>query len=178
MQRMQTVIDTLNQSVLTQRGLDLKVVYDETKYIESALQLVQQNIWVGGLLALSVLILFLRSAAPTLIIAAAIPISVIGTFVVIAALGLSINVISLAGLAFAVGMVVDASIVSQENIFRLRQAGRNAAHSAYHGARQVWAPILGSAMTTVIVFIPVILLDLPIGPVSYTHLTLPTRIFV
>ena len=163
MQTMQTVIDTLNQSVLAQRGLELKLVYDETKYIDSALQLVQQNIWVGGLLALSVLVLFLRSTAPTLIIAAAIPISVIGTFVVIAALGLSINVISLAGLAFAVGMVVDASIVSQENIFRLRQAGRNAANSAYHGARQVWAPILGSALTTVIVFIPVILLDLPIG---------------
>lgn len=163
MKTVQTVIDALNQTELAQRGLELKLVYDETRYINSALNLVQQNIWLGGLLALSVLILFLRSVAPTLIIAAAIPISVIGSFVVIAALGLSINVISLAGLAFAVGMVVDASIVSQENIFRLRQAGRNSTSSAYHGARQVWAPILGSALTTVIVFIPVILLDLPVG---------------
>ena len=163
MQRLQEVVETLNQDILANRGLVLKLVYDETKYIESALNLVQQNIWVGGLLALSVLILFLRTAAPTLIIAAAIPISVIGTFVMIAALGLSINVISLAGLAFAVGMVVDASIVSQENIFRLRQSGLNAAQSAFHGARQVWAPILGSALTTVLVFIPVIMLDLPVG---------------
>jgi len=163
MQRLQGVIDELNNETLASRGLNLKLVYEETRYIDSALNLVQQNIWVGGLLALSVLVLFLRTAAPTLIIAAAIPISVIGTFVAIAALGLSINVISLAGLAFAVGMVVDASIVSQENIFRLRQAGMNAASSAFHGARQVWAPILGSALTTVIVFIPVIMLDLPVG---------------
>ena len=81
----------------------------------------------------------------------------------IAGLGLSINVISLAGLAFAVGMVVDASIVSLENIFRLRQSGIDAHNAAYHGARQVWAPILGSALTTVIVFIPVLMLDLPVG---------------
>ena len=87
----------------------------------------------------------------------------IGTFVAIAGLGLSINVISLAGLAFAVGMVVDASIVSLENIFRLRQRGIDAQNAAYHGARQVWGPILGSALTTVIVFIPVLTLNLPVG---------------
>ena len=87
----------------------------------------------------------------------------IGTFVAIAGFGLSINVISLAGLAFAVGMVVDASIVSLENIFRLRQRGIDAPHAAFHGARQVWAPILGSALTTVIVFVPVLMLDLPVA---------------
>jgi HAE1 family hydrophobic/amphiphilic exporter-1 len=107
--------------------------------------------------------LFLRNFLPTLIIFAAIPVSVIGTFVVIAGLGLSINVISLAGLAFAVGMVVDASIVSLENIFRLRQRGIDAQNAAYHGARQVWGPILGSALTTVIVFVPVLTLNLPVG---------------
>ena len=69
------------------------------------------------MLAITILMLFLRNFLPTLIIFAAIPVSVIGTFVVIAGMGLSINVISLAGLAFAVGMVVDASIVSLENIF-------------------------------------------------------------
>ncbi|MEC7244184.1 MAG: efflux RND transporter permease subunit, partial [Pseudomonadota bacterium] len=86
-----------------------------------------------------------------------------GTFVAMAALGMSINVISLAGLAFAVGMVVDASIVSQENIYRLRQNGIAAPQAAFHGARQVWAPILGSALTTVVVFIPVVMLKLPVG---------------
>ena len=161
--RLRAAIDKLNETVLESRALNLRVVYDETKYIASAIDLVQQNIWIGGMLALGVLLLFLRTALPTVIVFAAIPVSVIGTFVAIAGLGLSINVISLAGLAFAVGMVVDASIVSLENIFRLRQRGLPADAAAYHGARQVWAPILGSALTTVIVFIPVLLLTLPVG---------------
>lgn len=163
MLRLRAVADELNASELDARGLNLRVVYDETKYISSAINLVQQNIWVGGILALTILMLFLRNIVPTLIVFVAIPVSVIGTFVAIAGLGLSINVISLAGLAFAVGMVVDASIVSLENIFRLRQRGIDAQNAAYHGARQVWGPILGSALTTVIVFIPVLTLDLPVG---------------
>jgi HAE1 family hydrophobic/amphiphilic exporter-1 len=163
MLRLRSVVDELNRNELDARGLDLRVVYDETGYISSAIDLVQQNIWIGGVLALSILMLFLRNIVPTVIVFAAIPVSVIGTFVAIAGLGLSINVISLAGLAFAVGMVVDASIVSLENIFRLRQRGIDAQNAAYHGARQVWAPILGSALTTVIVFIPVLMLDLPVG---------------
>ena len=163
MLKLRTVVDQLNQNELAARGLDLKVVYDETGYISSAISLVQQNIWVGGILALTILMLFLRHVVPTIIVFVAIPVSVIGTFVAIAALGLSINVISLAGLAFAVGMVVDASIVSLENIFRLRQRGVDSLNASYHGARQVWAPILGSALTTVIVFIPVLTLDLPVG---------------
>ena len=163
MLRVRSVVDALNRDELDQRGLNLRVVYDETKYISSAIDLVQKNIWIGGILAITILMLFLRNFLPTLIIFAAIPVSVIGTFVAISGLGLSINVISLAGLAFAVGMVVDASIVSLENIFRLRQRGVDSQNAAYHGARQVWRPILGSALTTVIVFIPVLTLDLPVG---------------
>ena len=163
MVRLRAAAESLNESELNARGLHLQVVYDETKYIASAIKLVQQNIWIGGILALSILLLFFRNIMPTIIVFAAIPVSVIGTFVAIAGFGLSINVISLAGLAFAVGMVVDASIVSLENIFRLRQKGIDAPNAAYHGARQVWAPILGSALTTVIVFVPVLMLDLPVG---------------
>ncbi|MDA0845954.1 MAG: efflux RND transporter permease subunit [Proteobacteria bacterium] len=163
MVRLRAAAESLNESELNARGLHLQVVYDETKYIASAINLVQQNIWIGGILALSILLLFFRNLMPTIIVFAAIPVSVIGTFVAIAGFGFSINVISLAGLAFAVGMVVDASIVSLENIFRLRQKGIDAPNAAYHGARQVWAPILGSALTTVIVFVPVLMLDLPVG---------------
>ena len=163
MLRLRLVADALNRDELDARGLTLRVVYDETKYISSAIDLVKQNIWIGGVLALCILMLFLRNFIPTLIVFVAIPVSVIGTFVAIAGLGLSINVISLAGLAFAVGMVVDASIVSLENIFRLRQRGIDSQNAAYHGARQVWGPILGSALTTVIVFVPVLTLDLPVG---------------
>ena len=163
MLRLRAAANHLNNVELNTRGLHLQVVYDETKYIASAIDLVQQNIWIGGILALSVLLLFFRNIMPTIIVFAAIPVSVIGTFVAIAGFGLSINVISLAGLAFAVGMVVDASIVSLENIFRLRQKGIDAPHAAFHGARQVWAPILGSALTTVVVFVPVLMLDLPVA---------------
>ena len=156
-------VNALNQGVLAERGLDLRIVYDETVYIGSALDLVQNNIMIGGVLAIVVLLTFLRALAPTAIVMIAIPVSIISTFVVIAGLGLSINVISLAGLAFAVGMVVDASIVSLENIYRLKQSGVATLKASYWGARQVWAPILGSALTTVVVFIPILILDLPVG---------------
>ena len=156
-------IEKLNKGILAENGLVLKNVYDETVYINAAIDLVQQNILIGGILAVCILMLFLRSFRPTFIIMLAIPVSVVGTFVAISWLGLSVNVISLAGLAFAVGMVVDASIVSQENIYRLRQSGMSSMVASYQGARQVWAPILGSALTTVVVFIPILLIQLPIG---------------
>ena len=156
-------IEKLNNGILAENGLVLNNVYDETVYINAAIKLVQQNIIIGGILAICILMLFLRSIRPTSIIMLAIPVSVIGTFVAISWLGLSVNVISLAGLAFAVGMVVDASIVSQENIYRLKQSGMSAAMASYRGSKQVWAPILGSALTTVVVFIPILLLDLPVG---------------
>ena len=156
-------IEKLNKGILAENGLVLKNVYDETVYINAAIDLVQQNILIGGILAVCILMLFLRSFRPTFIIMLAIPVSVVGTFVAISWLGLSVNVISLAGLAFAVGMVVDASIVSQENIYRLRQSGMSSMMASYQGARQVWAPILGSALTTVVVFIPILLIQLPIG---------------
>ena len=156
-------IKKLNKGILAENSLVLDNVYDETVYINAAIKLVKQNIIIGGILAICILMLFLRSFRPTFIIMLAIPVSVIGTFVAISWLGLSVNVISLAGLAFAVGMVVDASIVSQENIYRLKQSGMSATMASYSGSKQVWAPILGSALTTVVVFIPILLLDLPVG---------------
>ncbi|MFQ5785413.1 MAG: efflux RND transporter permease subunit [Alphaproteobacteria bacterium] len=144
-------------------GLHLRHVYDETVYINSAIDLVRQNVWIGGLLAAFVLLLFLRSTRATLVISLAIPVSVIGAFVAMAAMGRSINVISLAGIAFAVGMVVDAAIVVLENIYRLRERGASRFESAYHGARQVWSAVLVSALTTVTVFIPILVLDLEVG---------------
>src|SRR5690606_14976983 len=124
----------------------LHQVYDETVYIKSAIRLVQNNILIGGTLAAMVLLLFLRSMRATLVVSLAIPVSVIGSFVAMAALGRSINVISLAGMAFAVGMVVDAAIVVLENIYRLRQSGMPAPRAAYHGASRVWGAILVSAL--------------------------------
>ena len=144
-------------------GLYLTQVYDETVYINSSIDLVQQNIFVGGTLAALMLLLFLRSASATLVVSLAIPISVIGAFVAMAALGRSLNVISLAGIAFAVGMVVDAAIVVLENIYRLREQGRSRSEAAYEGARQVWGAVLVSALTTVMVFIPILVMRLEVG---------------
>ncbi len=160
---LQTALDELRATDVPEQGLQIKQVYDETTYITSAIDLVQQNIWVGGTLAALILFLFLRSGSATLIVTLAIPVSIIGSFVAMAALGRSINVISLAGLAFAVGMVVDAAIVVLENIYRLRQRGVPAAEAAYRGASQVWGAVLVSALTTVMVFIPILIMKLEVG---------------
>ena len=156
-------VDDLNRHAVPNAQLELSHVYDETVYIESAIELVRQNIWVGGTLAAVLLLLFLRSLRATFIVSIAIPVSVVGAFVAMAMLGRSINVISLAGLAFAVGMVVDAAIVVLENIFRLREEGKPAAEAAYEGARQVWGAVFVSALTTVMVFIPILTLNLEVG---------------
>ena len=163
MEGIRETINELNQTIVPQVGLRLQQVYDETVYIQSAIDLVKQNIWVGGVLAAIVLLLFLRSLRATVIISLSIPVSVIGAFVAMAALGRSINVISLAGLAFAVGMVVDAAIVVLENIYRHKELGYNNKDAAYLGTNQVWGAVLVSALTTVMVFIPILVMELEAG---------------
>lgn len=163
MRDVRKVVQKLNELHLQKKGLVLTQVYDETLYIDAAINLVQSNILIGGMLAIVILVIFLRSVGATIIISAAIPVSIVGSFVAMAALGRSVNVISLAGLAFAVGMVVDAAIVVLENIYRLRQQGKSAAEASYEGAQQVWGAILVSALTTVLVFIPILVLELEVG---------------
>jgi HAE1 family hydrophobic/amphiphilic exporter-1 len=163
MREVRDIVDDLAAGPLKNVGLRVQNVYDETAYINSAIDLVVQNIYFGGALAAFVLMVFLRSWRATLIISLAIPVSVVGSFVAMAALGRSLNVISLAGLAFAVGMVVDAAIVVLENIYRLRQEGVPRAEAAYRGAAQVWPAVLVSALTTVMVFIPILIMELEAG---------------
>ena len=156
-------VDELNNGILAANGLVLEQMYDETIYIDSAIELVTGNIFYGGMLATLLLLTFLRSARATLVVALAIPVSVIASFVAMAALGRSLNVVSLAGIAFAVGMVVDAAIVVLENIYRHRQNGKPVEIAAYLGAKQVWGAILVSALTTVMVFIPILVMELEVG---------------
>ena len=153
----------LNENLLRDRGLELEQVYDETDYIKSSIGLVRQNVVVGGILAVMVLLLFLRSWRSTLVIGLAIPISAIGTFLMISLLGRSLNVVSLAGIAFAVGMVVDNAIVVMENIYRHWQSGENPFEATYKGTTEVWGAVLVSTLTTIGVFIPVILVEQEIG---------------
>jgi hydrophobic/amphiphilic exporter-1 (mainly G- bacteria), HAE1 family len=163
MEEVRAVAKELAEGPVIGAGLQMRQVYDETDYINSSINLVIQNIYFGGGLAIIILLLFLRSWRPTVVISAAIPVSVIGTFVAMAFLGRSLNVVSLAGIAFAVGMVVDAAIVVLENIFRLRQQGMSASEAAYKGTSQVWPAVLVSSLTTVMVFIPILFMDLEAG---------------
>ncbi len=149
----------VNEQVANPQGLNLQLLTDQTDYVYAAIELLTNAVYVGAGLAVIVLLLFLRSFTSTLIIAIAMPISVIGTFIVMDLAGRSFNVISLAGLAFAIGMVVDNSIVVLENIFRHRQMGESRAQAAYEGAREVWGAVLASTLTTVAVFLPVIFIE-------------------
>ncbi len=156
-------IEEMKAGPIGRAGLRVQQVYDETDYINSSINLVMQNIYFGGLLAVIILLVFLRSWRPTVVVAVAIPISVVGSFVAMALLGRSLNVISLAGIAFAVGMVVDAAIVVLENIYRMRQEGVSRTDAAYYGTAQVWPAVLVSALTTVMVFIPILIMELEVG---------------
>ncbi len=157
--------------------LRLRQVYDETTYIDSAIGLVIQNLWIGGSLAVLTLLIFLRSFKSTVIIAMAIPISVIGTFLVMLVSGRTLNVVSLAGLAFATGMVVDNAVVVLENIDRRRSLGDTPMAAVYRGAKEVWGAVLASTLTTVAVFVPLLTIQEEAGQLFY-DLTLALAVSV
>ncbi len=149
----------LNRDVLAPRGLELIQTYDETDYIYRAIHLVNQNIVVGGLLTIGVLLLFLRSGRSTIVIGLAIPTSLISTFLMLNLMGRSLNVVSLAGLAFAVGMLVDNAVVVLENIYRRYQGGEPPFVAAVRGAKEVWGAVIASTLTTLAVFLPVLFVE-------------------
>ena len=159
MDNIREALDELNNGVLKDRKLSIEMAYDETHYIYGAIALVRKNIFVGGTLAIIVLFIFLRSFASTLIVSLAIPISVVGTFLVMTLLGRNINVVSLAGMSFAIGVVVDNSIVVFENIFRHREMGKSRFQAAHDGTVEVWGAVLASTLTTVAVFVPIVFMQ-------------------
>ena len=163
MRGIRKAVADLNAGPIAQEKLVFRQLYDETVYINSAIDLVVKNIWFGGAIAVFILMIFLRSPRATLVVGLAIPVSVVASFVAMAMLGRSINVVSLAGIAFAVGMVVDAAIVVLENIYRMREQGKEPSVAALIGAQQVWGAILVSALTTVMVFIPLLIMELEVG---------------
>lgn len=156
-------LDLVNNDLLNPRGLEMIIAYKQTEYIESAITLVQQSLMLGGALAIMVLLLFLRSGRSTLVVAVAIPISAITTFLMIRIFGRTINVVSLAGMAFAVGMVVDNSIVVLENIYRHLQMGKDRRQAALDGAGEVWGAVLASTLTTIAVFLPIFFIEEEVG---------------
>ena len=150
----------LNQELLN-RGipLKLKIVYKDVDYIDEAMRLVKSNLGLGAILAVAVLLIFLGSVRSLLIVAISIPVSLVSVFIILKIFGRSINIISLAGMAFAVGMVVDNSIVVLENIYRHLTMKKGVFKAAYDGASEVWGAVLASTLTTLAVFIPIVFIE-------------------
>ena len=153
------VVNNLNATILKKEDLKIIWIYDQRGYIVGSVDLVKQNIVIGGVLAIFMLILFLRAISPTAVVSIAIPISVIGTFIILSLMERSLNTISLAGISFAVGMLVDSAIVVLENIDRHRKEGMSIPDAAYKGASEVWGALIASASTTMAVFLPIIFLE-------------------
>jgi HAE1 family hydrophobic/amphiphilic exporter-1 len=154
--RANKVVLWLNENKLEPENIYLDWVYDQRPYIRGAIDLVKKNIGIGGFLAVTVLLIFLRSFSSTVVVATAIPISIFGAFIFMNAFGRNLNVISLAGISFAVGMLVDNAIVVLENIDRHRKMGKGPFEASYDGTKEVWGAILASTLTTVAVFLPVV----------------------
>ena len=151
-------VEEIREEQLQELGLSIQQSFDASVFIKRAVGLVTSNLVIGVLLAVGVLWWFLRQWRATLLVATAIPISLLSTFVVLYLTGRTLNIISLAGLAFAVGMVLDAAIVVLENIVRLRGQGRGALDAAAEGTAQVLGALVASTATTVAIFLPVIFL--------------------
>ena len=148
--------DTMERLEEKYEGLHLTALSDQGQYIDLVIRSVLQNLLFGALLATVILLLFLRDLRPTVIVAFSIPISLLFAVVLMYFTGVTLNIISLSGLALGVGMLVDNSIVAIENIYRLRQLGYNAATAAVHGCRQIAGAITASTLTTVCVFVPIL----------------------
>jgi len=157
--RVEEVVNWLNSEKLKSKNISIHWSHDQRPYIRGAIKLVQKNILIGGTLAILVLLVFLRSLSSTVVIATTIPISIIGSFIFLSLFGRTLNVVSLAGIAFAVGMLMDSAIVVLENIDRHRKMGKSPFQSAYEGTREVWGAILASSLTTVAVFLPIVFIE-------------------
>ncbi|WP_454831236.1 efflux RND transporter permease subunit [Pseudoxanthomonas wuyuanensis] len=153
------VVAEVRESELRPQGLDIAQSFDASVFINRAIGLLSGSLLAGVVLAVGCLWWFLRDVRATALIACAIPISLLATFIVLQLTGRSLNVISLAGLAFAVGMVMDAAVVVAENIVRLRESGLPARQAALEGTRQVGGALVASTLTTVAVFVPVIFME-------------------
>jgi len=153
------VVDELNAGPLAEMGYVLEKSFDPSVFIKRAISLLSNNLMLGIVLSVGALWLFLRRTTATLMIAAAIPICLMATMVALNLFGRTLNVISLAGLAFAVGMVLDAAIVVLENFVRMREEGRSRFEAANAAVAQVFGALFASTVTTVAIFIPIMFFE-------------------
>lgn len=136
--------------------IEFTTIFDQSDFIQKSLGNLSSTALIGVVITFFILLVFLRDLRSSLIVAAAIPLSVIATFAVMDQTGMTLNILSMAGLALAIGMLVDNAIVVLENVFRLRQEGQDAWTASIDGARTVTTAVTASTLTTVSVFVPVL----------------------
>jgi multidrug efflux pump subunit AcrB len=150
------MLDQMNEDILAPAGLRMYLSNDDVRYVEDSLGNVRKNILIGAVLAVMVMFLFLRSAQATLIGVIGMPICTVAGYIGLLMFDRTINVISLAGIAFAIGMTIDNTIVVLESIERERQEGKSRYDAALSGAKRVWSAVLSGTMTTILVFVPLL----------------------
>lgn len=161
--QMMQVVAQINSDMLASNGLQLTLISDDVRYVEDSVANVWTNLALGAMLATLVLFLFLRSGRATLVGVMGVPICTIAAFLGLLAFGRTINVISLAGIAFAIGMTMDNTIVVLESIEQARRRGLDRIEGAIAGVREVWPAVLASTLTTVLVFVPILFVEQEAG---------------
>lgn len=149
-------VERLNRDLLEPSGMRMSLIADDVRYVEESIGNIWTNLAIGAFLAASVMFLFLRSVPATLVGLAGIPVCTIAAFLGLLVAGRTINVISLAGVAFAIGMTLDNTIVVLESIERERRRGLGPFDAAIAGVHRVWTAVIASTLTTVLVFAPVL----------------------
>lgn len=151
-----TEMEAVNREVLRPAGMEMKLTSDDVRYVQASVANIWKNLIIGAILATLVLYLFLRSSRVTAVGIIGIPICTIAGFLGLLLAGRTINVISLAGVAFAIGMTLDNSIVVLESIELARRRGLDRFRAAVEGVSRVWPAVLASTLTTVLVFVPIV----------------------
>ena len=146
----------LNNGPLSEAGLEIDLSFDASIHIRRAISLVKNNLGLGLVLAIGVLYFLMRSRRATILVTATVPLSLLVAFVALSMFDKSLNVISLAGLAFSVGLVMDAAIITLENIVRCKQSGADIHEAVSKGTRQITGALFASTVTSVAIFLPVL----------------------
>jgi HAE1 family hydrophobic/amphiphilic exporter-1 len=155
----EAVMEKIHQAEKLYPDLTFRLAYDQSQFIESAVHNVQHHAIIGGILAVLILLFFLRNIRSTLVVALSIPISVVSTFALLYVGGFSINTMSLGGLALAVGLIVDDAVVVLENIFRhMERDGKSAPEAAIEGTNEIMSAVVASTFTVIVVFLPLLLI--------------------
>lgn len=153
------IIKRLEEISASDSSASYSIILNQGDYIQSSISSVLTNLIIGGILAIAILLLFLRDLKPTLIVGLAIPISVISSFMLMYFAGVSLNIVSMGGLALGTGMLVDNAIVVIENIYRLIGEGKSKKEAAIYGAKEVAGAITASTLTTIAVFLPIVFIE-------------------